>query len=49
MLWTSIDPMGNGRVMHDTVLLPEAVMEDPEALRGWLRKAFEHTVSPTCG
>ena len=37
------DPMGNGRVMKDTVQLPDDVMEDPETLRDWLRRAFEYT------
>src|SRR5215471_13375886 len=37
------DPMGNGRVMRDTVLLPESVMGEPEELRGWLRKALDYT------
>ncbi len=37
------DPMGNGRVMRDTILLPESVMEEPDELRAWLRKAFAHT------
>ncbi len=35
------DPMGNGRVRSDKVMLPERVMADPEALRGWLARAFE--------
>jgi TfoX/Sxy family transcriptional regulator of competence genes len=39
------DPMGNGRVMHDAVLLPDDVMEDPAELRAWLRKAFEHVAA----
>lgn len=39
------DPMGNGRVMRDTVFLPESVLEEPNELRAWLRKAFEHTAS----
>jgi TfoX/Sxy family transcriptional regulator of competence genes len=39
------DPMGNGRVMRDTVLLSESVMEDPEELRAWLRKAFDYTAT----
>jgi TfoX/Sxy family transcriptional regulator of competence genes len=39
------DPMGNGRVMHHTVLLPESVMDEPEELRKWFRKALEHTVT----
>jgi len=37
------DPMGNGRVMHDTILLPESVMGDRDELRGWLRKALDYT------
>src|SRR5258706_5512092 len=36
-------PMGNGRVMADSVLLPDEVMADPEQLRSWLRRAFEYT------
>jgi TfoX/Sxy family transcriptional regulator of competence genes len=36
------DPMGNKRVMNDTILLPESVMDDLDELRGWLRKAFDH-------
>jgi TfoX/Sxy family transcriptional regulator of competence genes len=39
------DPMGNGRVMRDTVFLPESVMEDPEELRGWIRKALDYTAT----
>jgi TfoX/Sxy family transcriptional regulator of competence genes len=37
------DPMGNGRIMHDTVLLPESVMDEPDELRRWLRKALDYT------
>lgn len=39
------DPMGNGSVMRDTVLLPESVMEEPEELRAWLRKALDYTAT----
>jgi len=39
------DPMGNGRVMADSVLLPEAVMDEPAELRAWLRKAFDYTAT----
>jgi TfoX/Sxy family transcriptional regulator of competence genes len=39
------DPMGNGRIMRDTVLLPESVMAEPDELRGWLRKALDYTAS----
>jgi TfoX/Sxy family transcriptional regulator of competence genes len=34
------DPMGNGRVMLDTLLLGEEVMDDPRVLRDWLRRSF---------
>jgi hypothetical protein len=30
---TMFDPMGNGRIMHDTVFLPESVMAEPDELR----------------
>jgi TfoX/Sxy family transcriptional regulator of competence genes len=39
------DPMGNGRVMADTVLLPESVMDDRAELADWLRRAFEFTAT----
>ena len=37
------DPMGNGRIMRDTVFLPESVVAEPDELRGWLVKAFDYT------
>jgi|SRR5262252_9497267 len=37
------DPMGNGRVMRDTVFLPESVLAEPDELRGWLVKALDYT------
>src|SRR5437762_5359018 len=39
------DPMGNGRIMRDTVFLPESVLEEPQELRAWMRKALEHTAA----
>ena len=39
------DPMGNGRVMKDTILLAEEVMDDPQVLRDWLRRSFEHALT----
>lgn len=35
------DPMGNGRVSKDTVMLPEDVFHDDEELRTWLRRALD--------
>jgi TfoX/Sxy family transcriptional regulator of competence genes len=37
------DPMGNGRVMSNMIMLPEAVMEEPAELRDWLARALAHT------
>lgn len=36
------DPMGNGRVMGNSVLMPEETFLDPVELRSWLRRAFDH-------
>jgi TfoX/Sxy family transcriptional regulator of competence genes len=35
------DPMGDGRVRSDKVMLPESVMNDPAELRGWIARAFK--------
>ena len=35
------DPMGNGRVMSDKIMLPESVMDEPAELRAWIARAFE--------
>ncbi len=35
------DPMGNGRVMSEKVMLPEGMMADEEELRAWLSRAFQ--------
>jgi TfoX/Sxy family transcriptional regulator of competence genes len=34
------DPMGNGRVRSDKVMLPEAMMKKPSELRRWIERAF---------
>jgi TfoX/Sxy family transcriptional regulator of competence genes len=39
------DPMGNGRVMSQTIMLPEDVMEDPRVLGDWLARAVDHARS----
>lgn len=39
------DPMGNGRIMRDTVHLPDSIMDEPDELRGWLQRAFDYTVT----
>ncbi len=35
------DPMGDGRARSDKVMLPEAMMEEPEELRRWIVRAFK--------
>lgn len=35
------DPMGNGRVRSDKVMLPESMMGQPSELRRWIARAFE--------
>jgi hypothetical protein len=42
---TMFDPMGNGRVMRDTVFLPESVMAEPDDLRAWIQRALDFTAS----
>ena len=39
------DPMGNGRIMRDTVHLPDSIMDEPDELRAWLQKAFDYTAT----
>ena len=39
------DPMGNRKVISDKVQLPVDVMDDPDALRDWLRRAFEFALT----
>ncbi|HEY2515190.1 MAG TPA: TfoX/Sxy family protein [Polyangiaceae bacterium] len=35
------DPMGDGRLRSDKVMLPEAMMRQPAQLRKWIGRAFE--------
>jgi len=39
------DPMGTGRIMSNTVLLPETILDEPGELRDWMRKAFDYAVT----
>jgi TfoX/Sxy family transcriptional regulator of competence genes len=39
------DPMGRGTVMRDMVFFPEAIMDEPEELRGWLKKALNYAAT----
>jgi TfoX/Sxy family transcriptional regulator of competence genes len=35
------DPMGDGRARSDKVMLPEAMMDEPDELRRWIARAFK--------
>lgn len=35
------DPMGDGRARSDKVMLPKAMMEEPDELRRWVVRAFK--------
>lgn len=39
------DPMGTGRIMSNTVLMPESLMDEPDEMRAWLQKAFDHALT----
>ena len=39
------DPMGNGRIMSNTILMPEETFGDDAELRSWLRRALDYTLS----
>jgi hypothetical protein len=35
------DPMGDGRMRSDKVMLPESMMLQPAKLRAWIARAFD--------
>lgn len=39
------DPMANGRIMKDTIFMPESAMDDARELRDWLRSALRYVVT----
>ena len=39
------DPMGNGRVMSQTLVLPQAEFDDRTRLAAWLHKARDHVAA----
>jgi TfoX/Sxy family transcriptional regulator of competence genes len=39
------DPMGTGRVMSNTVFMPEATFGEDAELKDWLRRAFDHALT----
>jgi TfoX/Sxy family transcriptional regulator of competence genes len=39
------DPMGDGRMRSDKVMLPERMMNEPAELRRWIARAFKSTAA----
>lgn len=39
------DPMGNGRIMSNTILMPEETFGDDAELKAWLKRALDHTLT----
>jgi len=39
------DPMGTGRTMASSVLLPESVLDEPAEMKAWLQKALDYTAT----
>jgi hypothetical protein len=39
------DPMGDGRLRSDKVMLPEGMMDEPDELRAWIARAFDFVVT----
>jgi hypothetical protein len=37
------DPMGDGRMRSDKVMLPVSMMDEPDELRRWIARAFKAT------
>ena len=42
---TPFDPMGDGRVMSQKILMPESLMDEPAELRAWLKRAYDHVAT----
>ncbi|HEY4181397.1 MAG TPA: TfoX/Sxy family protein [Kofleriaceae bacterium] len=39
------DPMQTGRQMMSALVLPDDVVDEPDEMRAWLKKAFEYTAT----
>src|SRR5690242_2878022 len=35
------DPMGNGAKRSDKIQMPDSLMDEPDELRGWVKRAFD--------
>ena len=39
------DPMGNGAKRSDKIQMPDSIMDEPDELRGWVKRAFAFAVT----
>ena len=39
------DPMGNGAMRSDKIQMPEALMDEPDELRAWVKRSFDYAVT----
>ena len=39
------DPMGNGAKRSDKIQMPDSLMDEPDELRGWVKRAFDFAVT----
>ena len=39
------DPMGNGAKRSDKVQMPEAIMDEPDELRAWVKRSFDYAAT----
>jgi TfoX/Sxy family transcriptional regulator of competence genes len=39
------DPMGNGAMRSDKVQMPDSIMDEPDELRSWVKRAFDYAAT----
>jgi TfoX/Sxy family transcriptional regulator of competence genes len=39
------DPMGNGAKRSDKIQMPDSIMDEPDELRSWVKRAFDFAVT----
>lgn len=39
------DPMGNGAKRSDKIQMPDSIMDEPDELRSWVKRAFDFAIT----
>jgi hypothetical protein len=39
------DPMGNGTKRSDKIQMPDSIMDEPDELRSWVKRAFDYAAT----